>query len=142
MYDNFVFSHQTFPAMDASIGRPILTTGTRPRVILQLSMYNLTNTAASEIGVFIIPETQGLGILADGTTPVAGNVTFAYGKVDASLAGTTEQQPLQWCPFGTKGTGPQYAIVPPNCMVVIACVGTNMNGTANITAISAEVGYA
>jgi len=140
-YSNWMFSKQTFAPLDAGHGRPLLSTGEEPRVVFQLACYQGTNTAGSEIGFFIIPGTAGAGIQADGTVPIADNVSFSYGKVDAAITATNELVPLQFAPYGTKGTtnGAWSCIIPPNCMAVLACTGTNMNGTLIASCISAEV---
>jgi len=140
-YSNWQYSQHLLPAMDASIGRPLLSTGVKPRVIFQLSMYNGSNTAGSEFAIFVIPATQGDGITTAGEIAIAGDTTFCYGKVDAAITGTQEQIPLIFAPFGTKGTtnGAWACIIPPNCMAVVACVATNMNGTMIANCISAEI---
>jgi len=139
-YENWRYSRITCAQMDASVGTPLLTTGEKPRVIFQLSMYNGTNTAGNEMGMFLIPATQGPGIDGNGQVAIAGDVTFSYGKVDAAITATTEQVPLQFGPWGTKGTtnGAWMAIIPPNSML---CVGatTASNGTIIANCISAEL---
>ncbi len=138
-YSNWKYSQQLMGAMDASLGTPILSTGSKPRMIFQLSCYNVGNTASSEMGVFVIPATAGLGIDGNGQV-VVDDTAYSYGKVDTNLGGLTAQIPMQFAPWGTKGTtnGAWAAIIPPNCMVVIACVGTNNNGTVMGNCISAE----
>lgn len=140
-YSNWQYSQQQLPAMDAAVGRPLLSTGVKPRVLFQCSIYNGTNSAASDIALFVIPATAGAGITTSGEVGIADNTTFCYGKVDANIASATEALPLQFAPFGTKGTtnGAWACIIPPNCMLVIACVETNMNGTAVANCISAEI---
>ncbi len=140
-YENWRYTRITCAQMDASIGTPLLTTGEKPRVILQLAAYQGTNTAGTELGMYLIPATQGPGIDGNGQVAIAGDVTFMYGKVDASLTATTEQSPLIFAPWGTKGTtnGAWAAIMPPNSMLVAGVAATAANGTIEVTCVSAEL---
>jgi hypothetical protein len=139
-YESWRYTRVTCAQMDASVGTPLLTTGEAPRVIFQLCAYQGTNTNATEFGMFLIPATQGPGIDGNGQVAIAGDVSFAYGKVDASLSSTTEQVPLQFGPWGTKGTtnGAWMAIIPPNSMLVAGALSA-ANGTIECTCISAEL---
>jgi len=139
-YENWRYSRITCAQMDASVGTPLLTTGEKPRVIFQLAAYQGTNTNSTELGMFLIPATQGPGIDGNGQVAIAGDVTFSYGKVDASLAASTEQVPLQFAPWGTKGTtnGAWASIIPPNSMLVVGATSA-ANGTIEVTCISAEL---
>ena len=139
-YENWLFTKTSAPALDASLGQPLFTTGRRPRVLFQLAMYDGTNSNAVDFNIHVIPETSGLGIDANGQVSIAGDFSFSYGKVDSNLGGSSEVVPLQWAPWGTKGTtnGAWAAIIPPNCMVVATAVGAT-NGTVIVNTISAEM---
>jgi len=140
-YTNFQYAAAVLPQLDAGAGYPLFGTGDKPRVVFQLCCYQGTNTQASEVGLYIIPSTAGDGIQTDGTVAVAGDTTFPYGKVDSSIAATTEQAPMQFAPFGTKGTtnGAWACIIPPNCLVVLGIASTSADGTIIAKCISAEL---
>ena len=127
--------------MDASQGTPLLTTGSKPRGIFQLAIYNSGNTAAADIAFVVIPATAGTGIDGNGQVAVAGEVSFNYGAVDSNLGAATEIMPLVWGPMATKGAGvggPTIAIIPPNSML-ITTPHTATNGETVTTCISAEL---
>lgn len=138
MYDQFQYNTVTSNATtDANQGTPILTTGDKPRVILQLASYSGTNTAAPTISYVIVPATT-LTINSVGQIDITGNETFNLGFGNADISGATETVPYVMGPYGVKGMAPQFAIVPPNC-TLCAVPTINQNGTAIHTLITAEM---
>lgn len=138
----WTFTTHEQAAMDAVSGTVILSTGEKPRGIVQMCAYNGTNTAGTEMNFCIMPSRDpdaAGGVYA----PATSDRAFAWGSVSAALTGTTQALPLMYGPFGTKGIGGAspgvFAIIPPNCLL-IGYPTAATNGTLIVSCVSAEMG--
>jgi len=138
MYSNWryttVISQST---TDADMATPLLTTGTKPREIVQLCAFNGTNTAAAVIVYGIIPSTAAT-VDTNGQIQIQDLISFQLGFPNADLTDMDEQMALCVVPFGAKGAwGNGPVLIPPNCTLV-GWPSINQNGTVVHKCISAE----
>lgn len=142
MYDHATWQHSTVTtdtAQDSHVGIPLLTTGTKARSVIQLSVWTLTNTAATEIFFAIIaanpPDVAGR--YYDMTTAIL----WSWAAPAATIEGATVTQPHTLIPLATKGYGGSGPfIIPPNSILVgYAAATADLNGTIGMGCISAEL---
>ena len=104
--------------------------------ITGLAVYNITNTAGTEIILTIIPSTPSL--LPDGSYAILDFINFNVGKVSAAMTGSDAVTPLTYAGIVTKGDFSDI-IVPPSGMLVGYCSQTaNLNGTVQYRAMGYE----
>lgn len=142
-YENWRYSTVTSQAAtDAGMGTPLLTTGTKPRVIHLLSCFWGTNTTTSiNMRYFVIAETS---VPADGNNQYSlalyPDETFPLGFASADMAGGTPNalNPMVSIGIGAKGQSNEQFVLPPNSLL-IAAPSINQNGTIIHKVISAEI---
>lgn len=127
---------------DIGYGTVILTTQRTPRAVTQLSCYNGTSTAATNMRYYIYPATS-VSQDGNGQIQITGDLSFQVGFANADLAAAAneEQNPIVMVPLAAKGAwGTGYFIMPENALLVAAPYGVNQNGTVIHKCISADLG--
>ena len=107
----------------------------------QLAVFNLTNTIGTEIVFSIIPNGKSPNF-ANGSYDMAAVEHFTLGNVQAALTGSSQQAPLQYIGFPTKGPGGTGGVIhlPPGSILVgYPSAAGNLNGTIQFTAIGYEM---
>lgn len=138
----WTYTTHTHAQSDAVTGTVILSTGDKPRGIVQMCAYQGTSTTDTEFQMCIMPSRKpdnAAGMFAVNTADRA----FYLGTVSASILSTTQALPLSYGPFGTKGIGGAgagvFAIVPPNSLL-IGYPTAATNGSIIVSCVSAEIG--
>jgi hypothetical protein len=125
---------------DAGQGTPILTSGDAPKLVIQLSQFNGTNTTAVNMKYFIAalsavnPDTAG-------QYDITGLNFFPLGfmNADSSTSANDPMEPVAVQPFGAKGAGGSNGFMMPPNAILIAAPGINQNGSIVHQAISADL---
>jgi hypothetical protein len=125
---------------DASQGTPILTSGDAPKLVIQLSQFNGTNTIAVNIKYFI----AALSAVAPDSTgqyAITGINFFPLGfmNADSSTSANNPMEPVSCMPFAAKGAGGSTGFIMPPNSLLIAAPGINQNGSIVHQAISADL---
>lgn len=130
------------PQSDVSFGYPAVHAPPHKALCLtQLAVFNLTNTAGTEI-VFSIVANGKPPNFAGGTYDMANIEHFTIGNVQAQLTGSSPEAPLQYIGFPTKGPGGTGGVIylPPGSILVgYPSAAGNLNGTIQFTAIGYEM---
>ena len=136
-FGKFHYYSTESPSLDVGFGYPIMTAPPDKAVkITGLAVYNITNTAGTEIILTIIPSTPSL--LPDGSYAILDFINFNVGKVSAAMTGSDAVTPLTYAGIVTKGDFSDI-IVPPSGMLVGYCSQTaNLNGTVQYRAMGYE----
>jgi hypothetical protein len=140
VYSSYQSRSITLAAADAGYATGILTSGRKARVILYLSAYSGTNTAASSVsfGVSGVNEENSPGnqwnYAAAGANPYYPSMIPA-----ASIQNFTQQNPDIMLPVHSKQNLLQN-VIPPEHVFQMACAGTNLDGTVVVNIITAEIG--
>jgi hypothetical protein len=102
-----------------------------------LAIYNLTNTANSEIILSIVPFQNSQ--LVDGTFSIVDTPNFVLGTVSASLTSSNAVSPLTFTGLATKGPGLNLIIIPPGAILIgYPSPTSNFNGTVQAQGIGYE----
>ena len=125
---------------DAGQGTPILTSGDAPKLVIQLSQFNGTNTIAVNMKYFI----AALSAVNPDTTgqfDITGLNFFPLGfmNADSSTSANDPMEPVAVQPFGAKGSGGSNGFIMPPNAILIAAPGINQNGSIVHQAISADL---
>lgn len=130
----------TSQPLDAAFAYPAVIAPAHKAIVLtQLAVYNLTNTAGSEIMFAIIPS----------SSPNAPFNSFdmsaipfnTLGLANAALTNSSQLMPLVIVGIPTKGpggTGGTIVIPPGGILVGFPTATANLNGTIEFTAIGYE----
>lgn len=125
------------PALDTAFGYPIVQAPSDKALrITTLSAFNVTNTANSEIIMYIAP--YQTPTLADGSFELVPNdFFFPQGFVNLSTGAMTGVSPMQIVGIPAKG-GFSEIMLPPGSMLVAGTGSVNLNGTVQYSAIGYE----
>ena len=136
-FGKFHYYSTESPSLDVGFGYPIMTAPPDKAVkITGLAVYNLTNTAAGEIILSIIPSTTS--VLPDGSYAILDVVNFNVGKVSAALTGSGAAAPLTYAGILTKGDYGNIIVPPSGILVGFPSGAANLNGTIQYRAMGYE----
>ena len=89
----FHYYSTTAPGLDAAFGYPILQAPPNKALkVIQLAVFNGTNSANTEINLAILPATTSK--LIDGSYSMIDNQAFVVGLVAAAITGSTVVTPF------------------------------------------------
>ena len=130
------------PQNDTAFGYPAVHAPPHKALCLtQLAVFNLTNTVGTEIVFSIVPNGKQSNF-ANGSYDMANTEHFTLGNVQAALTSSSQEFPLQYIGFPTKGPGGTGGVIhlPPGSILVGYPSGAgNLNGTIQFTAIGYEM---
>jgi len=132
----FHYYSTTAPGLDAGFGYPILQAPPNKALkVIQLAVFNGTNSANTEINLAILPATTSK--LIDGSYSMIDNQAFVVGLVAAAITGSTVVTPLTYAGIATKGAFTEI-IIPPGAMLLGFAPTVNFNGTVEYRSIAYE----
>ena len=132
----FHYYSTTAPTLDAAFGYPILQAPPNKALkIIQLAVFNGTNSANTEINLAILPSTTSK--LNDGSYSIIDNQAFVVGLIAAALTGSTIVTPLTYAGIATKGAFSEI-IIPPGAILLGFAPTVNLNGTVEYRSIAYE----
>ncbi|AXH79399.1 MAG: hypothetical protein [Circular genetic element sp.] len=132
----FHYYSTTAPTLDAAFGYPILQAPPNKALkIIQLAVFNGTNSANTEINLAILPSTTSK--LNDGSYSMIDNQAFVVGLIAAALTGSTIVTPLTYAGIATKGAFSEI-IIPPGAILLGFAPTVNLNGTVEYRSIAYE----
>ena len=136
-FRNFSQVTVTLPATDQELATMILGADENPRLVLGLSVFSGTNTAAAMMGLYIIPS-QGAasGLEYDLATQNAVKVMQGTQLMDSSTSLGLSQV---FVPTIDTRAGGSWLILPPYSLLLIAPQVADLNGTVVVTVSSAEL---
>jgi len=125
---------------DAAQGTRILTSGDAPKLVIQLSSFNGSNTVSLNMKYFL-GALSAVTPNAAGQFPITGTDFFPLGFMngDGGTSADDPMEPIVLMPFAVKGAGSCNGFIMPPNSFLIAAPAINQNGTMIHQAISADL---